>query len=326
LLVPVLGAIVGVLAGVFAAAQILDRGVHAPNVLRMRERVAREQILHTMPTASVSVVRVYSTRVAPGRVVRQRPRPDAKLQRGVEVTLLVSKGTPFAQVPSIASGTAPEAAKANLERSGFAARYRWTPSWYVRKGTVVELSPGAGMRVRRPATVRIVISSGWPRQVVPDLSGFDVEAAKQELVAKHLRYGIVYRRTQTAVADQVLAQKPAAGATVYRGTRIWLGVARRVRWKKVISQSGSGSFESVPFTVPVKWRIRYRLDGGDLFGASTEFAWTRDGDLFSDDSFFADQTGAMQVHDVSDGGGTYRLSVHPYGSGVSWYVEVDALQ
>ena len=208
---PVLGAIVGVLAGVFAAAQILDRGVHAPNVLRMRERVAREQILHTMPTASVSVVRVYSTRVAPGRVVRQRPRPDAKLQRGVEVTLLVSKGTPFAQVPSIASGTAPETAKANLERSGFAVRYRWTPSWYVRKGTVVELSPGAGMRVRRPATVRIVISTGWPRQVVPDLAGFDVEAAKQELVAKHLRYGIVYRRTQTAVADQVLAQKPAAG-------------------------------------------------------------------------------------------------------------------
>ena len=74
-LVPVLGAIAGVLAGVFAAAQILDRGVHAPNVLRMRERVARAQILHTMPTASVSVVRVYSTRVARGRVVRQRPRP-----------------------------------------------------------------------------------------------------------------------------------------------------------------------------------------------------------------------------------------------------------
>ncbi len=326
LLVPALGAIVGVLAGVFAAAQLLDRGVHAPNVLRMRERLAREQILHTMPTASVSVVRVYSTRVAPGRVVRQRPRPDAKLQRGVEVTLLVSKGTPFAQVPSIASGTAPETAKANLERSGFAVRYRWTPSWYVRKGTVVELSPRAGMRVRRPATVRIVISSGWPRQVVPDLSGFDVEAAKQELEAKHLRYGVVYRRSQTAVPNQVLSQKPAAGATVYRGTRVWIGVARRVRWTKVLSQSGSGSFESVPFTVPGKWRIRYRLDGGDLFGSSAELAWTRDGDLFSDDSFVADKPGALQVHDVSDSAGTYRLSVRPYSSATSWYVEVDALQ
>jgi serine/threonine-protein kinase len=326
LLVPVLGALGGVLAGVFAAAQILNGGVHAPNVLRMREGVARAQILHTMPTASVSVVRVYSTRVARGRVVRQRPKPDAKLERGVAVTLLVSKGTPFAQVPSIASGTAPETAKAYLERSGFAVRYRWTPSWYVRKGAVVELSPGAGMRVRRPATVRIVVSSGWPRRVVPDVSGLDVEAAKQELEARHLRYGVVHRRSQTAVQDHVLAQTPAAGRTVYEGTRIWIGVAQRVRWTKVLSQSGSGSYESVPFTVPAKWRIRYRVDGEDFFGASAEISWTRDGGLFNDGSFFANNPGSTQVHDVSDGAGTYRLSVRPNGSGTSWYVEVDALQ
>jgi hypothetical protein len=269
---------------------------------------------------------VYSTRVASGRVVRQRPRPDAKLERGVEVTLLVSKGTPFTQVPSIASGTAPATAKTNLERSGFAVRYRWTPSWYVRKGTVVELHPGAGMRVRRPATVRIVVSSGWPRQAVPDLAGFDVETAKRELETKHLRYGIVYRRSQTAVPDQVLAQKPAAGATVYRGTRVWLGVARKVRWTKVFSVSGSDPYESGPFKVGGKWRIRYRLERSDGSDAFAEFAWTRDGDLFSDGSFVADTPGALQVHDVSDGAGSYRLSVRPYSSDTSWYVEVDALQ
>jgi beta-lactam-binding protein with PASTA domain/predicted Ser/Thr protein kinase len=324
--VPVLGAIVGVCAGVFAAAQLLDRGVHTPNVIRMRERLARAQILHTMPTASVSVVRVYSTRVARGRVVRQRPRPDAKLDRGVEVTLLVSKGTPFAQVPAIPSGTAPETAKAYLARSGFTVRYRWTPSWYVRKGTVVELNPSAGASVRRPATVRIVVSSGWPRRVVPDLAGFDLETAKQELEAKHLRYGIVYHRSQTAAPGQVLAQKPAAGNTVYEGTRVWLGAARRVRWTKVFSASGSDAYESIPFTVHGRWRVRYRLDGGEDSDAFAEVAWTRDGGLFSDGSFVADTSGAMQMHDVSDGDGTYRLTVRPYASGTSWYVEVDALQ
>jgi beta-lactam-binding protein with PASTA domain len=324
--VPVLGAIVGLCAGAFAAAHVLDRGMHTPNVVRMREGLARARILHTMPTASVSVVRVYSTRVARGRVVRQRPRPDAKLERGVEVTLLVSKGTPFAQVPSILSGTAPETAKAYLERSGFTVRYRWTPSWYVRKGTMVELNPAAGMRVRRPATVRVVVSSGWPRRVVPDLAGVDLESAKQELEAKHLRYGIVYHRSQTAAPGQVLAQKPAAGNTVYEGTRVWLGAARRVRWKKVLSLSGSDAYESEPFTVQGKWRIRYRLDPGEDSDPSAEFAWTRDGDLFSDGSFVADTPDAIQVHDVSDGAGTYRLTVRPYASDASWYVEVDALQ
>jgi predicted Ser/Thr protein kinase len=324
--VPVLGAIAGVCIGVFAAAHVLDRGVHAPNVVRMRETIARAQILRTMPTANVSVVRVYSTRVGRGRVVRQRPRPDAKLERGVEVTLLVSKGTPFAQVPSILPGTAPETAKAYVEQSGFTARYRWTPSWYVRKGGVVELSPAGGARVRRPATVRIVVSSGWPRRVVPDLSGLDLASAKQELEAKHLRYGIVYHRSQTAVPDQVLAQKPAAGRTVYEGTRIWLGAARKVHWTKVFSATGSDAYQSVPFTVRGRWRIRYRLDPGDDSDPFADIAWTRDGGLFSDGSFVADTSGAMHSHDVSDGAGTYRLIVRPYTSGTSWYVEVDSLQ
>ena len=126
--------------------------------------------------------------------------------------------------------------------------------------------------------------------------------------------------------DQVLAQKPAAGATVYRGTRVWLGVARKVRWTKVFSASGSDAYESVPFTVGGKWRIRYRLAPADGSDASTDFAWTRDGDLFSDGSFVADTPGALQAHDVSDGAGSYRLSVRPYSSDASWYVEVDALQ
>ena len=34
-------------------------------------------------------------------------------------------------------------------------------------------------------------------------------------------------------------------------------------WKQVFAQSGSGSYESVPFTMAGKWRIRYRLDGSD---------------------------------------------------------------
>jgi beta-lactam-binding protein with PASTA domain/predicted Ser/Thr protein kinase len=325
-LVPVLGAIAGVCAGVFAAAHVFDRGVHVPNVIRMRETIARAQILHTMPTANVSVVRVYSTRVRRGRVVRQRPRPDAMLKRGVDVTLLVSKGTPFAQVPSILPGTAPETAKAYVERSGFTARYRWTPSWYVHKGTVVELSPAGGARVRRPATVRIVVSSGWPRQVVPDLSGLDLESAKQALEAKHLRYGVVYHRSQTAVPDHVLAQKPAAGNTVYEGTRIWLGAARRAHWTKVFSTSGSDAYDTVPFTVRGRWRIQYRLDAGDDSDPFAEISWTRDGDLFSDGSFVADTSGALRTHDVSDGAGTYHLTVRPYASDASWYVEVESLQ
>ena len=48
-----------------------------------------------------------------------------------------------------------------------------------------------------------------------------------------------------------------------------------------------------------KWRIRYRLDGDDFWGVTTEFAWARDGDFFRDGSFVGATPGSLQVHDVS---------------------------
>jgi eukaryotic-like serine/threonine-protein kinase len=326
---PVLGATLGALVGVLAAAHFLDGGVRAPDVVSLREGAARARILHTMPTASVSVVRAYSTRFGRGRVIRQRPAPSSHLDTGARVTLIVSKGSPFTEVPSFVAGTTPETAKAYLEGRGFDVRYRWTPSWYVHKGEVIELHPSSGMRVRRPATVRIVVSSGWPRAVVPDVQSLDLDSAKRELEARHLRYGIVYRPAHGNAPDHVASQKPLPGATVYRGTRVWLAVPRKVRWRAVFSDSGAGEYESVPFTVPAKWRIRYRLEGGDGYSdATAELAWARDGDFFGfdDGSFVAESAGSMQVRRVDDGAGTYRLTVRPYADDMSWYVEVDALQ
>ena len=325
-LIPVLGALVGGLVGAFAAAQLLDRGPRAPNVVSLREAAARAQILRTLPNATVSVVRVYSMRVGRDRVIRQRPEPRAKVDTAARVILVVSKGTPFAQVPTFLPGTTPERARAYLERDGFTVRYRWTPSWTVPKGTVIELHPGSGMRVRRPAAVTVVVSSGWPREIVPDVQNAAVESAKQQLEAKHLRYGVVYRNTLTSAPGQVVEQHPRAGATVYDGTRIWLAVTRTPHWTQVFADSGTGSYQSAPFTVPTQWRIRYRLDGsgGGFFGSSTDVSWTRDGDFFSDGGFSADATGALHSHPVS-GAGTYSLSVSP-PAGTSWYVEVDALR
>jgi hypothetical protein len=104
------------------------------------------------------------------------------------------------------------------------------------------------------------------------------------------------------------------------------GTPAASRWTKVFADSGSDSYASAPFTVSRSWRIRYRLEGGDGFlGSLTRFAWERDGDLFSYDGFVSDTAGALRVHDVSAGAGTYRISVSPYSSDTSWYVEVDQL-
>ena len=126
-------------------------------------------------------------------------------------------------------------------------------------------------------------------------------------------------------AGRVLGQIPAGGTTVYRGTRVRLTVARGLRWVTVLAQSGADAYESDPFTVPARWRIRYRLAAGDFGPPLAQLSWSRDGGVFADGSFIADTAGTARTYAVADSAGTYRLAVSP-SAGTAWYVEVDALE
>jgi beta-lactam-binding protein with PASTA domain/predicted Ser/Thr protein kinase len=317
-------------AGVIIVALLLAGGVrdpllHMPNVVALREDAARAQIMRTLPRANVSVERVYSMRVASGRVIRQRPSPRIALAKAPEVRLVVSRGTPFAAVPALAGVPAGKAG-ALLARQGFRSRYAYAPSWVVRKGSVVGLKPRAGTRVRRPATLTLVIASGYPRTVVPEVRNVDLAAAKAQLASYDLRYRLVWRLTDEAEPGQVLEQIPSAGTSVYEGAQIRLTVARTLRWVKVFSASGTADYESEAFTVPQHWRIRYRLVPNEFGLAVAQVGWAREGDdTGATRSFLASGSGALHTYVTSDGAGTYRLGVRPY-AGTRWYVEVDVLK
>ena len=318
------GASTAVIVGALAlAGEVRNPILRAPNVLSLREDVARAQIQRSLPTATVTVQRIYSTRVGAGRVIRQRPQPRAPLAFGTQVQLVVSKGTPFAPIPALA-GRPAATAKASLARQGFASRYTYTTSWAVRKGSVVGLQPHAGTRLRRPARVTIVVASGYPRSVVPDVRNAGLSPAQHQLAANHLRYRLVWRLTDAAPPGQVLDQIPAGGTSVYQGAQIRLTVARTLRWVRLFAVSGTNDYESDLFTVPDRWRIRYRVAANDFGLALARFGWVG-ADEFSGHSFVASSTGALRTYVSSDGAGSYRLAIRSY-AGTRWYVEVDALK
>jgi serine/threonine-protein kinase len=316
---------VGVIVLAFAYAGELGKPfASVPNVVRLREDAARAEIMRSLPAANVSVQRVYSTRVAAGLVISQQPMPRTKLAGRAEVQLVVSRGTPFAYVPGLA-GVRATSARSSLARQGFASRLRYEPSWTVRKGAVIGLQPRAGTYLHRPARVTIVVASGYPRAIVPEVRNHDLAAAQSELASRGLRYRLVYRLTDAVPPGQVLAQIPEAGISVYQGAQVRLTVSRTLRWVRVFAMSGTEAFESDAFTVPDRWRIRYRLDA-DAFGlALARFAWTPEGDLFGGGTFTANAAGTLRTYGVPDGAGTFRISVSPY-AGTGWYVEVDALR
>ena len=311
-----------VVAAFVAAGEVRDPLVHVPNVVSLREDVARAQIQRSLPAATVSVERIYSTRVGAGLVIRQKPLPTSPFPSGTHVRLVVSRGSPYAPVPALA-GRLAEAARASLARQGFTSRYVFAPSWTVRKGSVVGLQPRAGTRLRRPTQVTVVVASGYPRSVVPDVRNVDLASAQRELAAKRLRYRLVWRLSE-GTPGQVLDQIPAPGTTVYQGAKIRLTITRTLRWVKLFAVSGSDDYESDVFTVPERWRIRYRLTGNDFGLAIAQLGWAGVDDS-GGHSFFANGAGSLRTYVSDDGAGSYRLNVRPV-AGTHWYVEVEALE
>jgi eukaryotic-like serine/threonine-protein kinase len=312
-----------IVAALFLAGQIRSPLAEVPNVVSLREDVARAEIRQALPSADVSVTHVYSIDVGAGRVIRQQPDARTRLRTGTQIQLVVSKGSPYANVPALA-GRTEAAARVALARQGFASRRTYSPSWTVRKGSVITLQPRTGTRVRRPARVTMVVASGYPRAVVPDVRSSDVGEAEARLAAAGLRYRLVWQLTDAVAPDQVLGQIPAAGTSVYQGARIRLTIARTLHWVKLFSSSGSDNFDSDVFTVPGRWRIRYRLSPNAFGFAIAQFGWSGT-DEIGGSSFVANKPGSLRTFAPSDGAGSYRISVRPY-AGAGWYVEVDVLK
>ncbi len=106
-------------------------------------------------------------------------------------------------------------------------------------------------------------------------------------------------------------------------------LTRAAKWKRILSQSGTDTYQSPTFKVGQRWRIVYRCgitkasaDGTVL----TQFSWTSTEPLGPEGSFAAIRGGVrFRTYYPASGAGAFRLQVKPFGPGTTWYFEIDSL-
>ena len=173
-----------------------------------------------------------------GQVIGQSPEAGTKVDKGSTVTLQVSSGPGTAQVPLLTGLKQAEAIKA-LNRRGLQADVTSQHSATVPKGEVIRTSPADGEVVPKGFHVNLVVSSG-PQQVkVPDVTNLTTAAAHSQLHNAGLEFN-----DDQVTSDQpkgtVIAQDPAGGTTVNKGSSVTLTISKGPDTAPVPNVSGQG--------------------------------------------------------------------------------------
>jgi len=190
-----------------------------PQVQGMTEQRAR-QLIRDSKLDLAPVQRVYSETVKRGRVIRTSPRAGTPLPPGSMVTLVVSKGRQPVNVPPVLSVNVDQATEF-LESYGFKVTVEEEFSNDVPQDTVISQDPEANTTAFRGDTVKLVVSKGPEKVVVPEVVGKGEQEAIQILTEKGLKVEV--RHSPIYLGRNVVAnQSPAAGQEVPAGTTIVL--------------------------------------------------------------------------------------------------------
>jgi serine/threonine-protein kinase len=172
---------------------------------------------------------------AVGEVISQDPAGGTEAEEGSTVKLVVSSGPGEVTIPTV-EGFSEERAVRELNRAGcgqredtnlcgFKVEVRQEASDRVDEGNAIRTNPPGGSTAEVGSRVLLFVSTG-PRQVeVPEVIGLERESAEATLNRAGLGFTI---REQESDSDPgtIIAQDPAAGTVVDKGSRVTLTVAK----------------------------------------------------------------------------------------------------
>ncbi|HEX9416132.1 MAG TPA: PASTA domain-containing protein [Gaiellaceae bacterium] len=224
--------------------------VVVPNLVSLSEADAVAQL--TQLGLRADVVQVPSSQRS-GKVVAQNPKGGERVAPGSRVRLNVSKGpthtttvvttaptttttsTTTTTTTTTAETTVPDVVGQSLADATYAmkAASLLPDSYPVNSdepgGTVVAQSPAAGETVQPGTVVRLNVSVGTTRPLlpVPDVTATNDEISARQLLAKTFTVRALFRTaTSPAQRGAVLAQSPSPGTKIKRWAQVTIYVGR----------------------------------------------------------------------------------------------------
>jgi len=319
--------LVGLAGGaVFAIAGGDPAGVDAPDVVGTRLAKARAEVVHRARDADVPVPKLkvvqrsYSETAPGGVIVAQDPPEGERIPERGALLVSVSRGSAYANVPSVA-GLASADAQGLLERTGFVPTKRYAPSTEIAAWHAVDTDPAAASRVKRPAHVRLTISTGPPRRPIPSVDGLDGAGARRALEDAGFSAKVAKRAETGIEPGTVLDVAPDPGSRAQLGSTVTITVARAPRWVAVDRLEGTEDAQPGPIAVPAGARlVLTTVDTSPLglFGGEVDVSLA--GDAHGEGRVEAGET--LVLADTAGQARSIQVSLDVHGS-VHWVLAVE---
>jgi beta-lactam-binding protein with PASTA domain len=157
-----------------------------------------------------------------GIVFAQRPGAGAQVDKGANVTILISGGLTRKPVPNVTDLPVTQAEQ-QLTTAGFKTAVKRVSSTRA-SGLVTAQEPAPGVTAVKGATVTLSVSSGQKPVAVPSFVGSQQGAAVTKLTKLGLKPQL-QNVASSQPAGQVVSQKPPAGQQVDKGSTVVLNVS-----------------------------------------------------------------------------------------------------
>ncbi|MDK1473255.1 Stk1 family PASTA domain-containing Ser/Thr kinase [Streptomyces sp. 549] len=158
-------------------------------------------------------------------VCKTDPAAGTEVQEGSTVTLIMSEGPAPLEVPDVTGMSADEAASELVDAGFKVGEEKPVSSSTAEEGTVTEQDPSAGSKRQKGSTVTLSVVR-TVTVTVPDVTGRDFDAAKQQLEAKGFTVARTDQEDGGRPENQVISQDPGGNSQQAQGARITLTVAK----------------------------------------------------------------------------------------------------
>jgi beta-lactam-binding protein with PASTA domain len=206
-------------------------------------RVEGRQLVEARAILEQAGFEVEETRVrseAPfDEVLDQDPDPREEAEKGSTVVLEVSSGPGTVLVPSV-QGLPQAQAIEEIEDRGLRATVDRRPSETLREGLALRTVPGAGEEVERGERIQLFISSGPEEVEVPSVVGLSRDSGEARITDVGLVPAVQEQESEEPEGE-VIAQDPAAGTELERGSTVTITVSSGIEEIVVPNVVGLGA-------------------------------------------------------------------------------------